>query len=91
MAMTPREKYYSEIGLIALRHNLTRHDVLSKSRQYHVVRARQHCYWHFRQKIVNGRPMSYPEIARLFGRDHSTVIHGIDVHIERLHKTLPCA
>ena len=81
--MTPKERNLADIGLIALRHGLTRHDILGWSRKDHIVKARQHCFRHFRQKTVNGRIMSYPEIGRLFGRHHSTVIYGVSQYVDR--------
>lgn len=76
--MTPRERYLSDIGLIALRHGVTRQDVLGKSRLRNIVEARQHCYWHLRER---GR--TFPEIGRLMRRDHSSVIHGRRMHMLR--------
>jgi chromosomal replication initiation ATPase DnaA len=77
--MTPRERTLADIGLIALRHGLTRQDIMGRSKARHISIARQHCYWHFRQK-----DMSYPQIARAMGlADHTTVIHGVKMHIAR--------
>lgn len=76
--MTPRERYLADIGLIALRHGVTREDVLGKSRERRIVYARQHCYWMLRER---GR--TFPEIARIMRRDHSSVIHGRRMHMER--------
>ena len=84
--MTPRERYLADIGLIALRHGVTREDVLGRSRVGRIVEARQHCYWHFRER---GR--TFPEIARIMRRDHSSVIHGRRMHMLRcgLTEALP--
>lgn len=68
----------ADIGLIALRYNLTRHDVLSYSRDRKANNARQHCYWHFHSK--GWGPTA---IGRLMQRDHHTVIHGRKKHMER--------
>jgi Bacterial dnaA protein helix-turn-helix len=67
--MTPRERSMSEIGLIALRHGLTRWDILNHSRKRKVVDARRDVVLHFRAK---GR--SFPEIGRLIDRHHTTVM-----------------
>ncbi|MBK9005338.1 MAG: hypothetical protein IPM41_16245 [Sphingomonadales bacterium] len=67
-----------QIGLIAMRYGVTRHDVLGPSRKRKIAYARQHCYWHFRE-----RGNSYPAIARIMRRDHSSVIHGCKKHMER--------
>lgn len=68
-----------QIGLIAMRYGVTRLDVLSRNRKRQVVNARQHCYWHFRE-----RGNSYPTIARIMRlKDHAAVIHGRKKHMER--------
>lgn len=68
-----------QIGLIAMRYGVTRHDVLSRNRKRQVVNARQHCYWHFRE-----RGNSYPAIARIMRLDdHTTVMHGRKMHMLR--------
>ena len=73
--MTPSD----QIGLIAMRYGVTRHDVLSRNRKRQVVNARQHCYWHFRE-----RGNSYPAIARIMRLDdHTTVMHGRKMHMIR--------
>lgn len=73
--MTPSD----QIGLIAMRYGVTRHDVLGPSRKRKIIDARQHCYWHFRE-----RGNSYPTIARIMRlKDHAAVIHGRKKHMER--------
>jgi chromosomal replication initiation ATPase DnaA len=62
-----------------MRYGVTRHDVLSRNRNRKVVNARQHCYWHFRE-----RGNSYPAIARIMRiDDHTTVMHGRKMHMLR--------
>jgi len=73
--MTPREKSLSDIGLVALKHGLTRHDILGRVKTTHICRARHEAFYTFRR-----RGWSYAEIGRLFGRDHSTIIHGVEKH-----------
>lgn len=73
--MTPREKTLADVGLIALRHGLEREDLLGRARLPRISRARHEAFYHFRRK-----GWSYPEIGRLFGRDHSTIIHGVEKH-----------
>lgn len=84
--MTPRERYLADIGLIALRHGVTREDVLGRSRVGRIVEARQHCYWHFRER---GR--TFQQIGKMMGRDHSSVVQGCRAHMLRcgLTEALP--
>lgn len=56
-------------------------DLCGRSRTQAIVRARQELWWCIRNHP--GRSYSYVEIARLFGRDHSTVFHGIRAHTRR--------
>jgi chromosomal replication initiation ATPase DnaA len=46
---------------------------------HRVAHARYEAMWEMRQA---GR--SYPQIGEFFGRDHTTVLHGVRVHERRL-------
>ena len=75
--MTPRERTLADIGLIALRHGLTRYDILGHDRRSHVVRARAEaaCF-------LRGKGRSYPEIGRDLGNRHHTTIMNL-IHGKR--------
>lgn len=81
--MTPRERHLSDIGLIALKHGLTRHDILNHhgKRCERVAAARCDVAMHFRAKHY-----SWPKIGRIVGRDHSTVLHWVK---SRGHQGVP--
>jgi len=67
--MTPRERNLADIGLIALRHGLTRHDILRRrGPQGIVTQARKACAEHF---IRQGKSLC--ETARILDRDHTTI------------------
>ena len=55
------------------RHGFGIRDILGKRRPNPLVVVRWEAYWLV--KIITG--MSYPHVAMLFGRDHTTVLHGI--------------
>ena len=83
------------LGMRNLRHLLDRvcrrrvvtpEQLCSRGRTQAVVRARQELWWQLRHDPEHHYSLS--EIARLFGRDHSTVLYGIHAHRRRLH-TLP--
>ena len=57
-------------------------DLLSKKRPADVAYAREICYY-LSRKLTE---LSLPEIGRAFGRDHSTVVHGV-AKIEGLLQT----
>ena len=58
----------------------------SRNRKRKFAWPRQEAYWRLRQELVPGsnRQRSLPEIASLFGRDHTTILHGIKKHQERM-------
>ena len=57
------------------------HEVCGQSRTLGVCHARHELWWRIRNDPA--RHYSYAEIARLFRRDHTTVLHGIQAHEER--------
>jgi chromosomal replication initiation ATPase DnaA len=57
---------------------VTLHEVCGRTRTQAVSRARQEVWWRLRNHPE--RHYSYPEIARLFARDHTT---SIDAHQRR--------
>jgi chromosomal replication initiation ATPase DnaA len=77
VAVTPRERNLSDIGLIALRYGLTRQDVLGSSRAKKVIEVRQEC------AAFLHRTMSHSAIGRLMGRHPSTILHSIAAHRKR--------
>jgi chromosomal replication initiation ATPase DnaA len=70
--MTPRERNMADISQIALRHGLTHHDVLGRSRTAKVMVARREAY-----QLLRSRGQSYPQIGALFGRHHTTVMDAM--------------
>ena len=62
-------------------------DLLSRTRSRSVVRARHDLWWRIRQ--IPDRCYSFPEIARLFGNDPSTIIAGVGAHQARTAATVP--
>ena len=79
---TPKTDWKADLRELADFYGLTVDDITGKSRRKHIIPARHHAMAMLRQ-----RGWSYPEIGRkLGGRDHSTVIHGIKKHYERLRE-----
>lgn len=76
--MTPREINQSIIAEVCLSHQVRVLDVMSRKRNAPIARARQHCYLELRNRGVRcGGQMSSLYVARIFGRDHTTILHGI--------------
>jgi chromosomal replication initiation ATPase DnaA len=66
----------------ARKHRVSVADMRSASRRQAVVLARNEAAY----EIRNQRGLSFPQIAALFGRDHSTIFHGIHRHAALLAK-----
>ena len=49
------------------------HEIRSPRRSTGVVRARHAVFW----AVAEATEMSYPEIGRRIGRDHTTVLYGV--------------
>lgn len=61
--------------------NIGVRDILCRSRRRDVAWPRQYAMF-----LCRREGFSYPQIARFFRRDHSTVIHGVKAVSERLMK-----
>ena len=67
---------------VALDHGLTIAALTGQARSRHIVRPRQEVYY---RAFVECSHLSYPEIARrIGGRDHTTILHGVRAHCERI-------
>jgi hypothetical protein len=71
------------IEQVAQKHGVFMSDMRSVRRGRPLVAARHEAMWRLKRETS----MSLPEIGRrLGGRDHTTVIHGIKAHQERIDK-----
>ena len=67
---------------VAQKHNITMEDMKSERKPRNITIARQEAYYRCKQETNN----SLPQIGRFFGnRDHTTILHGIRKHQERLN------
>jgi chromosomal replication initiation ATPase DnaA len=66
---------------VCKRRGVTLDEVCGRARSQAISRTRQEVWWRIRHHPE--RSYSYPEIARLFARDHSTIIAGISAHGRR--------
>jgi chromosomal replication initiation ATPase DnaA len=69
----PRPTVRAIIEDVAREHRVNVDELLSKSHRRPLVHMRWEAM--YRARVETGR--SYPEIARVFGLDHSTVHHGV--------------
>jgi chromosomal replication initiation ATPase DnaA len=88
MMLTPRERRRMKIEQICDRRRVTVEELMGRSRFKRVCAARKEAYVMLRQERL-----SFPTIGRMFGRDHTTVVDGVqryerDQH-ERKKETKP--
>ena len=67
------------LSRVAKKHGLTQGTIKSDSRLREVVQARNEAFY-YSQKLGK----SLPQIGRFFGRDHTSVLHGIKRHKQRM-------
>jgi len=59
--------------------------IKSRERLHKIAVLRQELMWTLRQVKINGRPRyTYPQIAKFLRRDHTTVVHGVKAHEQRI-------
>lgn len=75
--------------VVSRAYNVSVMEMLGATRQHHVAEARC-AAWHraFVKAHQKGAPMTLPQIGRIVGRDHTTILYGIRRHCER--HNLPC-
>lgn len=67
---------------VARAHKLTMKDLTGGRRSRNIAWARQEAMWHIKEHTK----LSLPQIGRMFNRDHTTVLHALRVHKERMEK-----
>ena len=76
----PFNSWRQMLAAVAQHYGLNIADILGVRRSRHVVQARFECMYRMRSELC----MSFPNIAEKMGRDHSTVIHGVNTIHRRL-------
>lgn len=78
----------SAIKIVADRYGITTDQILSNSREKHLVSARKEVYYLLREKIG----LSYSQIGDILGKNHATVIHALkgyespkDINVVEFH------
>jgi chromosomal replication initiation ATPase DnaA len=70
------------VGDVCKRRGVTLDEVCGRTRSRAVCYARQEVWWRLRHHPE--RFYSYHDIARLFARDHATIIGGVAAHERRV-------
>lgn len=71
------------VQAIAERHEVHLYDLLSDSRDRRFCAARQDAYLALSETPYGDRKPSLPMIGKWFGRDHTSVLHGVRRASER--------
>lgn len=85
--------YLSQIDLLEMvedvcrKHGVTLPQVLRRDKHLSVVRARQAIWYAMRNHPE--RSYSFPDIGRIWGYDHTTVMSGCKIHRKRTGGELP--
>lgn len=69
---------------VAKRRGVLVEHLCGMERTLSISRARQEAWWHLRHHPE--RSYSFFEIARLFGRHHTTIMAGVSAHAYRLER-----
>ncbi len=76
--LTPHERKLLRIREVCEEAGVAYDDVMGKNKTRKVCAVRQRLFYEFREM-----GMSLPDIGRFFGRDHTTVLHGVNMEKER--------
>lgn len=78
--ITPHGRIALVVGRIAAEYGVTPADIMGDERTRNLSWARHAAFYEV--KVATGANL--PRLARIFNRDHSTIIHGIRRHKERV-------
>lgn len=76
---TPRDALRDEARAIAISYGISYQLIMSRSRVTLISVARQHLMYNL---WITGEH-TFSQIGRFLGRDHTTVMHGVDAHARR--------
>lgn len=81
--LIPKAHWKTILEEVSEKHGVSIIDIRSARRDYKTARARHEAAWRMRHET----DLSSPQIAvRLGGRDHTTILHSIKRHQERIDK-----
>lgn len=70
------ERVRRVIADVCAAHGMSRDELMGRSRHSPLVRARQEAMW----RVKHETGWALTRVGRCFGRDHSTVLHGVRKH-----------
>ena len=71
---------YDIIERVLSKHSVDMVEVMGRSRERIVADAR-HEIWYFMKKLGG---LSYPQIGKMFNRDHTTIMNGVNKHEKKI-------
>lgn len=72
--MTPNEKSMEEIAQIAYKYGYTAQDIIGKRKFKRLVMVRREC-----AVMLRAKGYSTTQIGRIMNRDHSTIVHSLQM------------
>lgn len=77
---TPRSAWQRIAREVSLVTGVSLKEMRSSWRATHICAARHEAWWRMRHELS----LSYPQIGRLWGRDHTTILNGVRKHQARI-------
>ena len=68
---------------VGRKHGVTLDEMISDVRLHKVVHARHETWWRIRHELGH----SFPRIGKAFGKDHTSIIHGVNSYGERMQES----
>lgn len=65
---------------VGRKYDVTLPEMMSSVRRHKFVDARHEAWWRMRHELGH----SYPRIGRAFGKDHTSIVHGVQRYEERI-------
>lgn len=65
---------------VGRKYDVTLDEMMSAERRHNFVLARHETWWRMRHELGH----SYPRIGRAFGKDHTSIVHGVQRYEERM-------
>jgi hypothetical protein len=78
--MSPAQNTLAIIQAVADKHKVTVSDIMGRDRHKQINEPRQEAMY---EVLIQRRHLTYPDIGRIFGRDHTTVISNVKAHCKR--------
>lgn len=69
---------------VGRKYDVTLDEMMSSVRRHNFVLARHEAWWRMRHELGH----SYPRIGRAFGKDHTSIVHGVHSYEKRMREAV---